>query len=76
MSNYQDVRKQISLYFDNELGSEEKNQLLSIVDNDPKCSTLFKKEQTFREFIKNNISRPSVSSDLIKNIKNKISTVA
>jgi hypothetical protein len=72
MSNYQDVRKQISMYFDNELCNEDKNQLLSKIDADPKCSSLFKKEQVFREYIKNNILRPSVSSELIRNIKSKI----
>lgn len=74
MGNYQDVRKQISMYFDNELCSQEKESLLSKVDADPKCCNMFNKEKVFRDYIKNNIKRPSVSSDLIKNIKNKLNT--
>ena len=76
MSNYQDLRKQISLYFDNELAGDDKKFLLDKVDNDPKCSNLFRKERNFREYIKNNIKRPSVSSELIKTIKNKLNSPA
>ena len=72
MSNYQDLRKQISMYFDNELCSDDKQQLLQRVDVDPKCSSLFRKEKNFREYIKSNIKRPNVSNGLIDNIKNKM----
>ncbi|MBK8701141.1 MAG: hypothetical protein IPN29_17030 [Saprospiraceae bacterium] len=72
MSNYQDLRKQISLYFDNELCSDDKQHLLTQIDADPKCSSMFKKERNFREYIKNNIKRPTVSTDLINNIKSKM----
>jgi hypothetical protein len=75
MSNsYQDMKKQIALYFDNELCQTDKSSLLSQVETDPKCCSMFEKEKNFREYIKNNIKRPSVSSDLISNIKNKLST--
>ena len=72
LSNYQDLRKQISMYFDNELCSDDKQQLLQRVDVDPKCSSLFRKEKNFREYIKSNIKRPNVSNNLIDNIKNKM----
>ncbi len=74
MSGYQDLRKQIALYFDNELCQNDKNNLLEQVETDPKCCSMFEKEKNFREYIKNNIKRPSVSSDLITSIKNKLST--
>lgn len=72
MSNYTDLKKQINLFFDNELDSENKEQLLSKIDNDPKCQSMFKKERNFRDYIKNNIKRPSVSTDLIQTIKTKL----
>ncbi len=72
MSNYTDLKKQINLFFDNELDNENKEQLLNKVDNDPKCQSMFKKERNFRDYIKNNIKRPSVSTDLIQTIKTKL----
>lgn len=72
MSNYQDLRKQISMYFDNELCKDDRDLLMQKVDSDPKCSSLFRKEKNFREYIKNNIRRPNVSNNLIDNIKNKM----
>ncbi len=74
MSSYQDLRKQIALYFDNELCQNDKTNLLEQVEADPKCCSMFEKEKNFRDYIKNNIKRPSVSSDLISNIKNKMSS--
>jgi hypothetical protein len=73
MGNNQDLRKRIALYFDNELCQSEKSTLLEQVNQDPACCTMFEKEKTFREFIKNNISRPQVSSELIFNLKSKLS---
>lgn len=72
MSNYQELKRQISLFFDNELDHENKEILMSQIDNDPKCSSMFKKERNFREYVKNNIKRPVVSTDLIQTIKSKL----
>ena len=71
-SNMDEIQKRVTLYFDNALGETERSELLKQVDLDPKCSKLFNKEKTFREFLKDNVRRPDVSSDLIQNIKNKI----
>ncbi len=70
--NFQDIQNRVNLYFDNALGESEKRELLNQVSNDPKCSKIFNKEKNFREFIKNNVTRPSVSSDFIQNIKDKV----
>lgn len=70
--NVQDLQNRISLFFDNALPESEKKELLNQVDCDPKCSKIFQKEQTYRNFIKNNITRPTVSTDLIQSIKNSI----
>ncbi|MBT8190546.1 MAG: hypothetical protein HKN67_03360 [Saprospiraceae bacterium] len=75
LHNVHDIRNQVNLYFDNALGDNEKKELLSRVDNDPRCSKIFKKEKTFREFIKNNVARPSVSTDLIQSIKDRIRVI-
>lgn len=72
LHNINDIRDRVTLYFDNALGESERNELLEQVDQDPKCQKIFNKEKNFREFIKNNVQRPAVSSDLIKNIKNQI----
>jgi hypothetical protein len=74
MGNYQDVKKQIALFFDNELCQDEMNNLLNQVGNDPKCCSMFEKEKKFRNYIKSNITRPQVSSDLINLIRTKITT--
>lgn len=72
MSNYQEFKKQIQLFFDNELDNENKEILLSRIDSDPKCHSMFKKERNFRDFVKNNIKRSTVSSDLVQSIKSKL----
>ena len=53
LHNVHDIRNQVNLYFDNALGENEKQELLSKVDNDPRCCKIFNKEKHFREFIKN-----------------------
>lgn len=75
LHNAQDIRNQVNLYFDNALGENEKQELLNKVDTDPKCSKIFNKEKSFRNFIKNNVTRSSVSSDLIQSIKERIRVI-
>ena len=72
LRNINDIQNQVNLYFDNALEENEKQELLSRVNQDPRCNKIFKKEKSFREFIKNNVTRPSVSSDLIQTIKDRI----
>lgn len=71
-NNMDEIHKRVTLYFDNALGENERTELLQQVGQDPKYTKLFNKERTFREFLKDNVRRPDVSSDLIQNIKNKI----
>lgn len=71
-NNSHDLRHQVNLYFDNALNDNEKSELLQKVDLDPKCNKIFNKEKNFRNFIKDNVKRPSVSSDLIDSIRNQI----
>lgn len=70
--NHNEIQNRVSLFFDNALGDTEKVALLKQVDVDPKCSKIFHKEQVYRNFIKKNITRPTVSTDLIQSIKASI----
>jgi hypothetical protein len=67
-----DFRKQVDLYLDRALNSEDEKELLNKVNHDPNCDRVLSKEKNFREFIKNNVKRPQVSPDFIQAIKNKI----
>jgi len=67
-----DIRQRINLYFDNALSVEDQQDLLHKVECDNKCSKLFTKEKNFRDYIKNNVKRSSVSPDLIQSIKERI----
>jgi len=69
------IRQQIDLYFDNALSPEDQQVLLSQVECDHKCSKLFNKEKSFRNYIKQNVKRSSVSPDLIQSIKERIKIV-
>lgn len=69
------LRSKINLYFDNALSQEEKSSLLEQVNSDTRCSKMFNKEKTFRDYIKNNVKRSSVSPDLIQSIKDNIRVV-
>ena len=70
--NFAQIKKKIHLFFDNALDNSETENLLNKVDNDPKYSSIYRKEKDFNHFVKSNISRPTVSNDLIENIKNSI----
>lgn len=70
-----DLRQRIEMYFDNELDDKSCQSLLTKVQSDPRCNKLFNKEKNFREYIKTNVKRSSVSADLIQNIKNSIRIV-
>jgi len=72
MEKHNEIQNRVSLFFDNALAEKERKALLNQVDCDPKCSKIFHKEQNYRNFIKNNIARPSVSTDLIQSIKDSI----
>jgi len=65
--------QQVNLYLDDRLTEESKENLLEAVKNDSRCSKVLESEKHFRNFIKSNAKRTSVSEDLIKSIKSKIS---
>ncbi len=71
-NDLQDFRKQVDLYLDRALNSEDERDLLDRVNHDPNCGRVLSKEQSFRNFIKNKAKRPEVTPDFIQAIKNKI----
>ena len=66
----QEMRNRVSLFFDKALSKEDEQSLLTDVNQDPNIVKLFNQEKSAREFIRNNVKRPSVSPDLIQNIRN------
>ena len=73
--NMNEIRASINLYFDNALTTDAQQNLLNKVDSDSTCHKIFNQEKNIREFIKNNVTRPEVSPDFIKNIMNNIKIV-
>lgn len=67
------LRQQIHLFLDNELPKEDQKNLIDKMGSDPRFINIMKKEQDFRDFVKNNVKRSSVSADFIQNIKDRIS---
>ena len=73
--NMNEIRASINLYFDNALTTDAQQNLLNKVDSDSTCHKIFNQEKNIREFIKNNVTRPDVSTDFIQNIMNNIKIV-
>ena len=71
-NDLQDFRKQVDLYLDRALNTEDEKELLNRITHDPSCGRVLSKEQNFRNFIKNNVKRQEVTPDFIQAIKNKI----
>lgn len=63
---------QVNLYLDNRLSKESTEHLMDIVNKDDECQSVFNKEKTFRDFVKNNVKRPCASNDLINTIKSQL----
>ena len=70
--SYDEIRKQINLYLDNELEQDNCSQLMNRIESDPICCSMLNTEKNFREFIRNNFKRPPLSADLEKNIKARL----
>ncbi|MBC7884867.1 MAG: hypothetical protein H7X99_05295 [Saprospiraceae bacterium] len=71
-NNGMSLKKQINLFLDNELPSEDQMNLMHKVESDPRCNKIFNREKDFREFVRNNVKRPSVSPGFIQNLKDRI----
>ena len=72
LDRFKKIKENVSLYFDNALSKEDEETLMKNVDSDPDCCQIFNKERSAREFLKNNVRRSSVSSDLMDTIKKNL----
>lgn len=70
--NASEIREKIQMYFDKELNDNDQKSLLKEVKGNPEFQHFFDKEKKFRSFIKSNVTRSSVSPDLIQTIKSRI----
>lgn len=66
------LRHQINLFLDNELPKDDQANLIQHMKADARCNKIFNKEKDFREFVKNNVRRPSVTPDFVQNLKDRI----
>jgi hypothetical protein len=66
------LRHQINLFLDNELPTEQKDDLIKVIESSPKSQKIMENEKIFRDFVKTNFKRPEVSQDFVQSIKNSI----
>jgi len=70
--DFQNIRREVDMYFDRALSRQDQDLLLDRVNTDPAYHRVFTKEKAMREHIKQGIHRPGVSPDLIQAIKDNI----
>ena len=68
----QNIRREVDMFFDHALSTEDEKALLRRVDTDPAYHRVFSKERNMRDNIRRNIHRPGVTPDLIQAIKDNI----
>jgi hypothetical protein len=65
-------KHRVDLYLDNELPQHEQEQLLAEVSNNPHYQEVIDQERSFRDFLRNSVSRRTVAPGLIDNIREKL----
>ncbi len=68
----QHFKHRVDLYLDNELLKHEEELLLTEVRDNPHYQEVIDQERSFRDFLRNSISRRTVSPGLIDNIREKL----
>ena len=71
-TDHDNLKKQVGMYFDQELDPKSKDEFLQKVDTDPNYQLAYQHELVIRDKIKKYIRRPGDSSQLIQAIKNQI----
>lgn len=66
------LRNQINLFLDNELPTDQKEDLIKVIESSPKSQKIMENEKIFRDFVKSNFKRPEISQDFVQSIKNSI----
>ncbi len=65
-------RKEIGMFFDNQLDQNAQSSFINKVEQDSMLKSTFNREKNVRELLKNSVQRSQVSPDLIRSIKSKI----
>jgi len=68
----QEMVIKMNLYLDNELPTEACSQLLKDIDENPTYQQIWQQEQSFRIFLKSNLTRRKPSSNFLENLRSKI----
>lgn len=67
-----EIREKVDMYFDKELSQEDEKNFMHDIEVDPNVNRVFHEQQHFRDFIKQNVHRPTVTPDFINAIKKQI----
>jgi hypothetical protein len=67
-----EIQRNIDLFLDHAMLNEESTHFMKEVEENPEYPKMIDQEVHFRNFIKNNVKRPGVSTDLIRSIINRI----
>jgi hypothetical protein len=70
--HFQEIRRQVDMFFDHALSLEDEKTLLERVRQDPAYHQVFSHEKSMREHLKNRVLRPGVTPDFIQSIKDHI----
>jgi hypothetical protein len=65
-------RQKLTMYLDGALSKEEEREFLAEIKNSPTYLSQLQHEQSFREFLRQKLSRKTVSPALVQSIKSKI----
>ncbi len=71
-TDHDELKRQVGMYFDQELDQPSKDAFLKKVNTDPNYQQAYQHELLIRDKIKKYIHRPGDSSQLIQAIKNQI----
>jgi hypothetical protein len=71
-NNFNEIQKSINLYLDRALNEDDQQRMMEELKKNPDYPQMINKERNFRTFLKNNVKRHSVSTDLIQSIINQI----
>ena len=67
-----EIQEKINLYLDSALNESDQQKMMEHLREDPGFPQMINRERNFRTFIKNNVPRSDVPSDLIQSIINRI----
>lgn len=71
-NKFNEIRKNINLYLDKALNEEDQRKMMDEVNSNPDYSQMINEEKNFRNFLKNKVHRPQVSTELIQSIIKRV----